>query len=139
MPGFFIIDGIAHPVGLPPQALAAADHTIVATAGDHIWVHFEGRACELMWQHPLTHFAEVVGASGDNIARAPMPGAVITVSVSCGQTVVAGETLMVIESMKLETVIKAPRAGIVEAVHFTTGQTFERDSPLVSLVPEPAK
>jgi biotin carboxyl carrier protein len=37
------------------------------------------------------------------------------------------------ESMKMETTIAAPRDGVVEAVHFAPGQTFDRDALLLSL------
>ena len=47
-----------------------------------------------------------------------------------------GDTLLVIESMKLETAIKAPRDGMVETVHVADGRTFERSAPLVTLAPE---
>jgi biotin carboxyl carrier protein len=52
-----------------------------------------------------------------------------------GQSVTAGETLMVIESMKLETAIKAWRDGAVAAVHVGVGQTFQRGTPLLALAP----
>ena len=43
------------------------------------------------------------------------------------------DTLLVIESMKLETSVKAPRDGRVEIVHVTVGQSFERSAPLAVL------
>jgi 3-methylcrotonyl-CoA carboxylase alpha subunit len=42
----------------------------------------------------------------------------------------------VIESMKLETAIKAPRDGLVATVHVAVGKTFDRAAPLVTLAPE---
>ncbi len=50
--------------------------------------------------------------------------------------VAAGDTLMVIESMKLETAIKAWREGSVAAVHVGMGQAFQRGAPLISLAPQ---
>jgi biotin carboxyl carrier protein len=47
-----------------------------------------------------------------------------------------GQTLMVIESMKMETTIVAWRDGVVGAVHRPLGATFDRKAPLVSLEPE---
>ena len=69
---------------------------------------------------------------------APMPGVVVALNVAPGQKIARGETLLVIESMKLETAIKAGRDGIVAAVHFEKGCTFNRGAALVSLQPEGA-
>jgi biotin carboxyl carrier protein len=65
-----------------------------------------------------------------------MPGVVIAVNVKEGQAVSAGETLMVIESMKLETAIKAWRDGMIAAVHVGLAQTFQRGAPLLTLAPQ---
>ena len=49
---------------------------------------------------------------------APMPGKVISVTVSAGEQVEAGQALMVLEAMKMEHTIRAPHAGIVSEIHF---------------------
>ncbi|PTD24492.1 acetyl-CoA carboxylase biotin carboxyl carrier protein subunit [Sphingomonas fennica] len=135
MPGFFLIDGVAHPAALAPADLKASppEEAIVAKDGDHIWVHVDGAAHELVWQDPITHFEEESASGGDDVARAPMPGSVIQVAVTDGDSVTEGEIMMVIESMKLETAIKAPRDGVVMTVHRAIGQTFERDAALITL------
>lgn len=133
MPGFFLIDGIAHPAALAPGARNTDPAATVAVDGDHIWVHLDGRAHLLVWQDAITHFEEEAGGDTDDVARAPMPGSVIQVAVAPGDAVVAGDIMMLIESMKLETAIKAPRDGTVAAVHMIVGQTFERDAALVTL------
>lgn len=133
MPGFFLIDGVAHPAALLPRRDTRASDAIVAVDGDHIWVHVGGQAHLLVWQDAITHFEEEAGEGADDIARAPMPGSVIQISVAPGDAVQTGETMMIIESMKLETAIKASRDGTVALVHLTVGQTFERDAALVTL------
>jgi biotin carboxyl carrier protein len=74
--------------------------------------------------------------SADDVAEAPMPGTVIAVNAAPGQTIARGDTLLVIESMKLETAIKATRDGVVAAVHVAQGQSFDRAAPLVTLAQE---
>ena len=64
--------------------------------------------------------------------RAVGEAEVIAVAAEPGAQVQAGDTLMVIESMKLETAIKAPRDGVVATVTFAAGQSFERDAVLVT-------
>jgi biotin carboxyl carrier protein len=66
-----------------------------------------------------------------------MPGSLVVVHAKPGQAVTKGEALLVMESMKMETTLTAARDGVVAAVHFAPGQTFDRDALLLSL--EPAK
>jgi biotin carboxyl carrier protein len=71
-----------------------------------------------------------------DLAIAPMPGTVITVAVGPGQEVTAGQPLVVIESMKMQSEIVAWRDGVVDRVHLEAGETFDRGAGLVTLVPE---
>lgn len=61
---------------------------------------------------------------------APMPGQVRAVNVSEGEAVVKGQTLMVLEAMKMEIKIQSPADGVVKAVHIRQGQTVEREQAL---------
>ena len=72
------------------------------------------------------------GAASD-LLQAPMPGTVISVHVAAGDAVHAGQPLIVIESMKLETTLTAPRDARVKTVHFAVGNTFALKSTLVTL------
>ena len=72
----------------------------------------------------------------DDVVQAPMPGTVIAVKFKAGDPVAKGQTMMLIESMKLETAINAWRDGIIAKVHFGVGQTFDRAASLVSLEPQ---
>jgi acetyl/propionyl-CoA carboxylase alpha subunit len=104
----------------------------VVVDGDTVWVHAFGRA----WQLSLVDTAEraLAGGASDDTSMAPMPGTVITVPVESGQAVTAGERLVVIESMKMQSEIVAARDGVVEKVFLAVGDTFDRGAPLVSLV-----
>ena len=72
-------------------------------------------------------------ASG--ILKAPMPGLVVKVLVEPGQTVVPGQSLVVLEAMKMENELKAPAAALVGAVSVRVGQAVEKGQPLVTLEP----
>ncbi len=111
----------------------------VARDGDATFVQVAGRSFAIRTIEPLTVFAHAGGANADLTARAPMPGTVVSLRAQPGARVAKGETLMVIESMKLETAIAAWRDGTVDAVHLAVGQTFDRDAPLVSLLAETAE
>jgi biotin carboxyl carrier protein len=66
-----------------------------------------------------------------------MPGTVIRVDVAAGAAVAAGQVLLVIESMKMQSEITAVRDGVVDQVFLTVEDTFDRGAALVALVPEP--
>lgn len=70
---------------------------------------------------------------GECIVRAPIPGLVVQIPVSAGQHVSAGEVLVVLESMKMENELLAPRQGIVKAIHAAVGDTPSLDALLVTL------
>lgn len=132
MPGFLMIGAEAHPAALRPGACNRPSARVLFD-GRCVWVHLDGDIHALEWRPAIAHFEEDnIGDVADTL-RAPMPGAVIAVHVESGSAVRAGETILLIESMKLETAIKAPRDGIVATIHVRPGQSFDRDVPLVSL------
>lgn len=106
---------------------------IIATRGDELFIHLDGEAYQLRYRHPLERLAaQHQGGTSDGV-RAPMPGSVISVAVAAGDTVSRGQTLLMMESMKMETTLVAPRDGVVAAVNVTAGQSFDRDALLLSL------
>ena len=74
-----------------------------------------------------------VTVSGGETVAAPMPGNILKVNVSVGQTVKEGEVLVVLEAMKMENEIMAPKAGTVAQVLVSKGSTVNTDDTLVVL------
>jgi acetyl/propionyl-CoA carboxylase alpha subunit len=105
----------------------------LARLGDDTFVRLNGECHTVRWIDPLVRLAQAGGGSLDDIAQAPMPGTVIAVQVKPGESVTRGQTMMVIESMKLETAIIAWRDGVIKTLHVSPGQTFDRAAPLVTL------
>ncbi len=105
----------------------------IVRSGDDVHVHLDGEAYLLRYVHDLERFAGQDAAEDEAVARAPMPGAVISVAVAPGEAVRRGQALLVIESMKMETTMVAPRDGVVHTLHVAAGQTFDRDAVLVTL------
>ena len=73
------------------------------------------------------------GAGSDKLVKSPMPGRVIRMAVAKGDAVVSGQTLCVIEAMKMENEVKAKTAGLVVEIHATEGATVEANGKLVTL------
>lgn len=71
--------------------------------------------------------------AGGTPITAPLPGTVLSVKVSAGQTVKAGDVVAVIEAMKMENEIAAPQDGTVSSVAVSNGQAVESGTPLVYL------
>ncbi|HEC22319.1 MAG TPA: biotin/lipoyl-binding protein [Chloroflexi bacterium] len=72
-----------------------------------------------------------VPESGEVTIRAPMPGLVVSVPVEMGQEVSKGDNLVILESMKMENELKAPRDGRIERINIKAGDSVERDQILV--------
>jgi len=106
---------------------------VIATRGDDVFVHLDGEAYQLRYQHPLDRLAAASGGCAEDHIRAPMPGSIVSVAVQVGDAVRKGQTLLVMESMKMETTIVAPRDGVIAAISYEKGQTFDRDALLISL------
>ncbi|MFJ6049032.1 acetyl/propionyl/methylcrotonyl-CoA carboxylase subunit alpha [Streptomyces sp. NPDC092307] len=70
------------------------------------------------------------GRSGADTLAAPMPGTVTVVKVAVGDKVAAGQSLLVVEAMKMEHVISAPHAGTVTELDVTPGSTVAMDQVL---------
>lgn len=111
----------------------------IAVAGDDIYIHLDGSTYHLRYLHPLDRLSASAGGAAEDQILAPMPGTVISVAVEAGAEVATGATLMVIESMKMETTLAAPRDGVVAELHAGVGETFDRDALLISMQPEDAQ
>jgi 3-methylcrotonyl-CoA carboxylase alpha subunit len=95
----------------------------------HLWL--EATHYELVVEDPRTREFSAAAAAGG--LTTPLPGVVVAVAVTTGQQVAAGDTLMVIEAMKMEHTIAAPYAGTVGALHFARGDRVPEGSQLLEL------
>lgn len=116
--------------------LTVADRRVevaIAARGDDVFVHLDGESYQLRYQHPLDRLAAQAGGSTDDQILAPMPGSIVSVAVVAGDAVSKGQTLLVMESMKMETTIVAPHDAVIGSVNYQQGQSFDRDALLLSL------
>ena len=72
-------------------------------------------------------------ASSDKIVKSPMPGRVIRLLVAEKDEIAAGQTLCVVEAMKMENEVKAKAACVVAQIHVTEGATVEANGKLFTL------
>jgi biotin carboxyl carrier protein len=109
---------------------------VVAVRGDDVFIHVDSETHQLSYRHPMVRLASAGQGSADDVIRAPMPGSLISIKVEEGDTVARGDPLLVMESMKMETTIAAPRDAVVESIHVADGQTFDRDAVLITFQSE---
>ncbi|MBL4864947.1 MAG: biotin/lipoyl-binding protein [Pseudomonadales bacterium] len=106
----------------------------VAQDDNRIFLHLDGK----VWQLDLLNEfgAGDAGNASSGAINAPMPGVVIEINVETGQQVKQGDTLMLIESMKLQTEIKASISGIVKKIGVESGANFDKGILLVEIETE---
>ncbi|NLE49790.1 MAG: biotin/lipoyl-binding protein [Chloroflexi bacterium] len=78
-------------------------------------------------------FMALGDASGEVAIRAPMPGLIVRMPIQEGQAVAKGDTVVILESMKMENELKAPRDGTIHRVSVRAGDSVEQNKVLVTI------
>ena len=112
--------------GAPPV------HGELGPAGRRLWVHGLGRTSELK---ALSRFPERLGSAAAGGCVAPMTGKVVALEVAAGDRVSAGDTLVILEAMKMEHRLTAHVDGVVERVGVDVGQMVDPDQIMVVVTP----
>jgi acetyl-CoA/propionyl-CoA carboxylase biotin carboxyl carrier protein len=137
-------------VSVGDTSWAARVHPATSSDGVHMTVELDGVArryavvCdgdETVWIARVGHHlqARTLRPDRSSIAlpsgsmEAPMPGTVLKVRVKNGDTVSAGDVLVILESMKMELVITAPADGVVSGMTLSPGDRVELGQPLVAI------
>jgi biotin carboxyl carrier protein len=107
--------------GQPPELFAVA-------SGHRSYVRVESER-----QRAAAAAKKGVGGANDKLIKSPMPGRVIRLLVAAKDEVAVGQTLCVVEAMKMENEVKAKIACTIAAVHVTEGATVEANGKLFTL------
>ena len=103
-----------------------------ASHGGQTWLSMSG--CTYRLEKPSPRAARPQGdQDAVGAVRAPMPSQVRAVQVEAGQQVEKGQTLLLLEAMKMEIRVRAPSSGRVTRVLVTDGQTVDKEQPLVEM------
>jgi biotin carboxyl carrier protein len=144
--GQILIDGEVRPV----EILQIDEHEFLVTSAPHqhrmalvrqgtgYVVVTEGMTLEAVVESPRerlirehAHERSIEHARAE--IHAPMPAMVVRVEVSEGEAVSAGQGLLVLEAMKMENELRAPRDGIIKAIHARPGNAVEKGALLMLL------
>jgi acetyl/propionyl-CoA carboxylase alpha subunit len=144
------IDGDAHRVRVLARTGAAAapgasveelalevdgrpERALVARSRDRLLVALRGRVYAFETGDATIASGDRGGRSGTVVA--PMPGKVVAVMVALGDTVEAGQPVVVLEAMKMETTLIAEVSGRVTALQAVAGTTVDAGALLVAIAP----
>lgn len=106
----------------------------LAIKGETAFIRAFGRTITLDIVDPVEQASQEAGRGKDTAcARAPMPGTVVDVHVAEGDKVAKGDPMITIESMKILTIITAPRDGEIAKINSDPGNTFDKNEVLVFL------
>lgn len=110
----------------------------VKVEGTQIRFDIDGQPVELQVKNEQALLLETLGMKAEleqsvGDIKAPMPGKVLSIDVRQGDQVQKGDTLLVLEAMKMENEIKAPIQGRVKTIQVELGQTIEKKTLLVEL------
>ncbi|MCD9027688.1 acetyl/propionyl/methylcrotonyl-CoA carboxylase subunit alpha [Luteimonas sp. BDR2-5] len=127
------VDGARLQGGMLSLRVDGVGHRFRArAAGDHVSLHDGQRRSRFERVAPFRSDAAAEGA-GDGRIRAPMPGRVVLVKVAAGDSVAEGQELLVMEAMKMELALRAPRAGTIAEVRVEAGAFVDSDAVLATL------
>lgn len=113
-------------------AAGAARHVHTAIDNGVVWTFVDGEVFRIELDD-AERATRARHAAGDEALAAPMPATVIKLLVEPGQTVERGDSLLLLEAMKMELPIRAPRPGRVSAFHCKAGDLVQPGVPLVDL------
>lgn len=106
----------------------------IAGAGAVLWAGADGSAYPVSVDGNPTRGRTARPAGGGDLS-APMPASVVKVAVAIGDRVAAGDPVVVLEAMKMELTVRAPRDGVVTAIACRQGELVAPGRPLVELGP----
>ncbi|MFZ6181392.1 biotin/lipoyl-containing protein [Nannocystis pusilla] len=148
-PPVVIVDGVAHEVtpvaggrthvrvqGEAAQRIVSLDGQGLPTAASvgGVAVAIDVRTAQAAARDAALAAGRVGGAGG-GLVKAPMPGRVVRVLVSAGQSVERGTPLVIVEAMKMENELLATVAGVVKTVHVGEGVAVDAGQALIELDP----
>ncbi|WP_030170849.1 acetyl-CoA carboxylase biotin carboxylase subunit [Streptomyces sp. NRRL S-813] len=135
---------VTDPVAYAPRGTHTVAEDTVAVTLDGVrhtfhraadWLGRDGDAWHVRDHDPVAASLIRAAHSGADSLTAPMPGTVTVVKVAVGDEVAAGQSLLVVEAMKMEHVISAPHAGTVTELDVTPGTTVAMDQVLAVIAP----
>jgi len=105
------------------------ENIVLTKVGDVWWIHHNGHTSRISVVElgAQSTFDQMGGLTS------PMPGKILTVMASIGESVNEGQTLLILEAMKMENRICSPVDGVVTAIHFEAGTQVNQGAVLIEI------
>ena len=110
-----------------------SDVVYVAGTPGNQWAFWNGRVYRGQRETSSARRRSHVVSDAAEAVTAPMPGTVLQILVEPGATVAKGDTLLLLEAMKMELPLRAAEPGVVAAIHCHEGQLVQADAVLMEL------
>ena len=134
-----VIDIVAEALGGGRLRLIFPDRTVIlqtAADGEKRWVALDGSTYELQRERRARRKSQGSSDGGEGLLRAPMPGQVRSVNASVGDEVAKGQTILILEAMKMEIRIQAASAGTLTAMSVKEGEQVDKGQVLAEIKQE---
>ncbi len=128
------------PISINSYSLIDSNNSIVAYAAesdDSVFVYIGGRAIRFgkVTDDPKSFLSGGMEFGAKDQVSTPMPGKVVKIMVKEGDSVKIRQSLVIVESMKMENEIKSPTNGQVKSIHFSAGDLVEPGKAIIKLIP----
>ena len=141
------VDGVVYEVeNRPITAILSAlrinhqthDAVILPQDGKNYEVNIMGEIHTVLIQNELTYRMAQAEQQGQHVTgmvtiKSPMPGLILKILVAVGDHVHKGQTVVILESMKMENELKSPRDGVIKSINTIVNATVEKGQPLVTI------
>lgn len=126
---------IAAPVTGKITKIHVKEKALVQEGEILITIESDELAEELAAQKPVKsrRASDKIEAAHDNIIHAPLPGTIVDVLVSIGEIIEPGQTVLILEAMKMESEIHSPGGGTVKRIHVVKGASVHESDALIEL------
>lgn len=114
------------------------DIEVLQKDGGQISLTIDGNPVSVSSQSHIDQILEKLGmnsmaSSPVSDIKAPMPGAILSLDVEVGNAISKGDTILILEAMKMENVIKSPGGGVVNSILIKEGDNVEKNQLLITL------
>jgi biotin carboxyl carrier protein len=111
---------------------------IIEKSGNQLVLSIDGEEIKVSRSSHVDRVLEKLGMSANSSTaisdiKAPMPGTILSIDIKDGDSVNKGETILILEAMKMENVIKSPGDGVIKFVSVSVGDNVEKNQLLISL------
>lgn len=127
---FLPMEGSLHSIIMDNRSLDVA----IEEQGSHYEILMQGRLydAQVLDQRAMLMLNRKGGLKmGSGEVHAPMPGLIVDITVNVGDEVTMDDTVVILESMKMQNELKAPRAGKVQTISVTVGDSVDKNQLLI--------